>query len=96
VTELNAELLGALSETEVFLRRHGFDDVADRIQDLQVRLATGDHDAIQTALSECTGSMGSLRDVFIYAGDVQSEQAANQQLDRLVERVLRLSQAALH
>ena len=57
-----AELAGSLLEAEDLLRAYGDKWVSERLARLRDRLAAGDFSAVASALSEATGSMGSLRD----------------------------------
>jgi len=81
-----------LDEAEKLLRAHGDTSVAERLGDSRHRLAAGDMSAIQSALSESTGSMGSLRDRFLCPenGD-RIEQAdvsaVNQRLNAVVDGI---------
>jgi hypothetical protein len=88
-------LLGALREAEALLRLHGHVAVSDRLLDLSRRLDAGDTDVIQTALSESTGSMGSLRDQYIYPENGDDHVAVNARLDAIVVRVRDCSRAAM-
>jgi hypothetical protein len=55
-------LIEALSETSSLLRKHGDRFVSARVEELEARLARGDWAAVESAVSEATGGMGSLRD----------------------------------
>ena len=92
-------LLAALAQTQDLLRKHGDKWVAGAIHELEARLARGDWAAIQTAVTEATGGMGSLRDRWISAanGDAiarEDEQAVNARLDALIEEVERTAREA--
>jgi hypothetical protein len=60
-----ADLQSSLRKAESLLRRYGDRFVSDRLHELDVRLEAGDMDAIQSALTESTGSMGSLQDRYL-------------------------------
>ena len=64
------------------LRANGETVIADRIAPLSLGARTGNPSAVQSILSEATGSMGSLRDVILYADGVRLP--ANRDLERLV------------
>jgi hypothetical protein len=92
-------LMATLAETRELLKKHGDKWVAQRVGELEVRLARGDWDAIQTAVTEATGSMGSLRDRWLSAanGDAiarDDEHAVNARLDALVTNVERTAREA--
>jgi len=68
-------------------------------QDLEARLASGDWTAVESAVSEATGGMGSLRDRGLSAagGDAiapDEEAAVNARLEVLVKEVERTAREA--
>jgi len=92
-------LVSALEQTEQLLRAHGDAWVAAAVNELQARLNRGDWTAIQTAVTEATGGMGSLRDrqLSVANGDAitrKDEQAVNARLDELVREVERTAREA--
>jgi tetrahydromethanopterin S-methyltransferase subunit G len=74
----------AIAKARRLLEENGYTSVAQRLCELETRLARGENDAVISALSEATGSAGSLRDVIFYAADAE---AANVRLDALVRDV---------
>jgi hypothetical protein len=83
------DLKNALREARELLLRHGDKYVSARLADLELRLARGDMTAIQSALSEATGSMGSLSDRILYASNGDriepwEEPSVNEKLRALV------------
>jgi ubiquinone biosynthesis protein UbiJ len=92
-------LIATLAQTSELLRRHGDSSIAARLQELETRLVRGDWTAVQSAVTEATGSMGSLRDRWLSVanGDAithDQEQAVNAQLDALVKGVERTAREA--
>lgn len=82
-------LAQALAKVRILLQECGY-AWPDRLAKLEARLARGDKDAVVTALSEATGSAGSLRDVVIYAADGDAMKfvpEANERFDILVRDV---------
>ena len=59
------QLADAVANARDLLRKYGDVYVAARLDTLLSRLTAGSTDAIQSALSEATGGMGSLRDRFL-------------------------------
>jgi len=96
-------LMAALRETRMLLRKHGDKFASARLDALEARLARGDWMAVESAVSEATGGMGSLRDRVLSAanGDAitrPQETAVNAQLDALItegERTARNAAAAI-
>jgi hypothetical protein len=82
----------ALAETRALLRKHGDTGPAARLKELERKLAAGETSAVEWALSEATGGMGSLRDRFLCAEngdriDADEVEAVNEKLAGLVRRV---------
>ena len=93
------ELIGSLRRTRTLLERYGDRYVAARLADLEGRLEQGDWTAVASAVSEATGSMGSLRDriLSVANGDVierYQEQKANARLAVLVAEVEQSARSA--
>jgi hypothetical protein len=94
------QLEAALDQAEDLLSAHGDVHVTLRLAGLRAKLREGDRTAIQGALAESTGSMGSLRDRYlcpengdeIAAHDVA---AVNAQLCGLVRAIKRAAEIAL-
>ena len=91
--------MATLKQTEELLRKHGDKWVAARVNELQTGLARGDWTAIQTAVTEATGGMGSLRDrqLSVVNGDAitrEDEHAVNARLNELIEDVERSAREA--
>lgn len=63
------DLIAALAGARALLEEHGAKWVASRLADLEARVATGDRTALQEAVSEATGGMGSLHDYILCAAD---------------------------
>ena len=64
-SDMSTELLAlayAIEQARQLLLAHGDDGIATRLSALEARLKEGDQSAISSALSEATGSMGSLND----------------------------------
>jgi len=85
-------LMAALAQTRRLLRQHGEKFASARLEELEARLARGDWTAVQDAVSEAMGGMGSLRDRILSAinGDEitrDEEPAVNARLEGLVRRV---------
>jgi hypothetical protein len=79
---------------------HGDDSIAPRLVSDVERLRTGDPAAAQSVLSEATGGAGSLNDRILSRrnGDrieVSAEEAVNDQLDQIINRVRKDARAAL-
>jgi hypothetical protein len=97
------QLSEALWQAEVLLAAHGDVYVTPRLADLRARLARGDRTAIRTALSESTGSMGSLRDRYLHPanGDligldqVVEVNATLTQLVRAIKHAAKAAQAEI-
>jgi hypothetical protein len=89
-------LIATLEQTSEFLRKHGRRLVAASLDELQTRLVRGDWTAIQSAVSEATGSMGSLRDQWLSVpnGNADDERAINTQLDAFTKEVERTARKA--
>ncbi len=90
----------ALADSVLFLREHGERHVSGRLAATRLRLEGGDLDAIQTALIEATGSMGSFRDLILsarngHAVSADQELLANARLASLVTRVYDTAREAL-
>ena len=102
-TEIES-LISALANTRSLLQKHGDKFTAQRLHHLEASLREGDTSAIVSAVSEATGSMGSLNDRFLCPenGDAiapQEVEPANAQLRDLVETVelrARIAAAAHH
>lgn len=77
-------LIRAIAMARIFLEKHGYALVPQRLGELETRLTGGDNGAVISAISEATGSAGSLRDVVLSAPDYE---AANARLDALVREV---------
>jgi predicted acetyltransferase len=93
------ELRTAIVEAERFLRHYGDIHLVQRLRDLDLRLAAGDLRAVQGALSESTGSMGSLNDRILTPanGDPIEESdvpALNARLRILIAAVAQRAKAA--
>lgn len=89
----------ALRQTEDLLAKHGDKWVTAAVSELEARLARGDWTAIQTAVTEATGGMGSLRDrqLSVANGDAitrEDELAVNARLDALIKEVERTARDA--
>ena len=92
-------LMAALRETPMLLRKHGEKFASARLDELEARLARGDWTAVESAVSEATGGMGSLRDRVLSAanGDAitrPEETAVNAQLDAVITEVERTARIA--
>lgn len=88
-----------LVEARDLLRKYGDRYVSARLDDLVRRLALPDTTVVQSALSEATGSMGSLKDRWLCAanGDAirtDEEWSVNRDLDVLVSEIERRSRVA--
>ena len=95
-----SELIEAVATAKDFLRRYGEVYVSNRMAELEVRLIDGDYSAIQSALNEARGGMGSLNDRVLSRlnGDnveQREEEDLNQQLRSIVELIGARSEAAL-
>jgi hypothetical protein len=95
-----AGLIKALAEAGLILRRYGEVYISDALADLEMRLCKGDLTAIQSALIEATGGMGSLNDRIISVAngdhvDERDEVIANKQLRRAVQAVRDEAQALI-
>jgi tetrahydromethanopterin S-methyltransferase subunit G len=77
-------LIRAIATARILLEEHGYTSVPQRLGELEMRLTGGDNDAVISAISEATGSAGSLRDVVLSAADCE---AASARLDALVRDV---------
>jgi len=96
-------LIWSLASTREILQRYGETAVSARLAELERGLAAGDWDAIESAVSEATGGMGSLRDVWLSDSNGNlieqcDEPQINAELDRLivdVERTARETAARL-
>jgi hypothetical protein len=96
-------LARALAETRDLLHRYGARGTTTRVEDLERRLRCGDTTAIEAAISEVTGGMGSLRDRYldVEIGDAirpDEMEEANRRLSALVaeiERAARIAAAVL-
>ncbi len=82
----------AINRTAEFLRAYGDVHVAGRLDDLHGRLASDPAGAIETAVIEATGSMGSLRDriLCVANGDRirgEEEEDVNARLRALVREI---------
>lgn len=96
-----ARLRAAIQATRQLLLRYDDRYVVERLSEIDRRLSLGDASAIQSALSESSGSMGSLRDRFLSRtnGDPITpldEFDANIRLTALVDEVRTAARAALH
>lgn len=94
------QLESALGQAEELLAAHGDVSVSRRLAELRARSAADDPSAIQSALTESTGSMGSLRDRYLCPenGDhiAQDEvHAVNEKLVGLVDEIRKAAEAAL-
>jgi hypothetical protein len=92
-------LAHAIAEARDLLRAHGDKWTSARMEDLGAALDRGDMTAISSALSEATGSMGSLRDIILSVAngdDIRpdEEEPVNARLDLLVREVERRARAA--
>ena len=92
-------LIDALSRTRALLSRYGDTWVAGRLAELETRLATGDVSAVESAVSEATGGMGSLNDRRLSTANGDRVEAAdehevNVQLRSLVRETERAARAA--
>ncbi len=87
-------LIQVLAEARTLLAEHGYTSVVARLHDLEARLARGDTEAVVSAVSEATGSAGSLRDVYLYGEGGADLPAANARLDTLVREVERTAREA--
>jgi chemotaxis regulatin CheY-phosphate phosphatase CheZ len=58
-------LADAIAKVCQLLSQHGDKWVVERMSELEARLMAGDQSAVVSAVSESTGSMGSLRDRFL-------------------------------
>jgi hypothetical protein len=90
VIGLRASLEAAID----LLRTHGEEPVSERLVHYERRLAMGDFDAVQSLLAEVTGTMGSLRDVYLYPSDDSQRIALNARLEALVAQIREQSLAA--
>lgn len=94
-----ASLIAAIAAARDLLRRHGDTATAPRLDRLIQNLERGDEGAVRWALSEATGSMGSLNDRYLCAAngdDIHDEERAvvNARLRELVRRVEEEARAA--
>jgi hypothetical protein len=92
-------LAEAVAEARDLLRRHGDTHVSARMEALGTALDRGDMRAVSSALSEATGSMGSLRDIILSVengDDIRPDEVepVNARLDLLVKEVERRARAA--
>jgi hypothetical protein len=92
-------LAHAIAETRDLLRSHGDKWTSARMESLGTALERGDMTAISSAVSEATGSMGSLRDRFLCVengDDIRPDEVepVNARLDLLVKEVERRARAA--
>jgi len=55
-------LIAALARTRTWLQEDGQPFTSARVEELEARLQSGDYSAVESAVSEATGGMGSLRD----------------------------------
>jgi hypothetical protein len=90
-----SDLQSTLKAIVSHLRRYEYAGVAERIANDEARLVAGDLGALESVISETTGSMGSLRDVYLYPPDDAERVSANEELDRLVERADAQARAAM-
>jgi hypothetical protein len=92
-------LIKALEQTRELLRKHGDRYASGRLLGLETRLARGDVSAVEGAISEATGGMGSLRDRWLSLanGDAitrEEESQVNATLDSHIKEVERSARAA--
>ncbi len=85
------DLKATLRELIEFLRRNGERPVLERMTATLKRLEAGELSATDSVRSETTGTMGSLRDLILSAGNGRrvkgSEGAANARLNVLVDQL---------
>ena len=92
-------LIKALGQTRELLRNYGDEWVSSRLEDLESQLARHDWTAIESAVSEATGGMGSLRDRWLSAANGDDigrdeEPQVNAKLDALIIEVEQSAKAA--
>lgn len=87
-------LRAALRDAVALLRSYKYNQVAGRMADLDARLAEDDMDAVQSALAEATGSMGSLNDQILYGKEADDDRGANARLRAIVARIRTYAEAA--
>jgi hypothetical protein len=92
-------LVLALARARTLLQEHSYATVADRLEELNVRLERGDRYAVVSAISEATGGAGSLNDISLYAATAEGAEPiwlpdANAQLRGLVRDVERTAREA--
>ncbi|HTU09658.1 MAG TPA: hypothetical protein VMG08_02070 [Allosphingosinicella sp.] len=92
-------LADAIARTRHLLQRHGDTHTAQRLLDLENKLGRGEQDAISWAVSEATGSMGSLNDRFLCVENGNAIEAhevgrVNARLRELVKEVEQRARAA--
>jgi hypothetical protein len=79
-----------MSAVRILLLEHGEQHISARLLDLDHRLLAGDKSAVRSAVSEATGSMGSLNDRILSASngdDIERwrESSINARLRRLID-----------
>lgn len=92
-------LAQTIAEVRDLLRGHGDKWTSGRMEELGTALDRGDMAAVSSALSEATGSMGSLNDRFLCAengDDIRPDEVepVNARLGLLVKEVERRARAA--
>jgi hypothetical protein len=92
-------LAAALAQIRALLRKHGEKFASARVEYLETRLARGDWTAVESAVSEATGGMGSLRDRGLSKANGDSisyedEAPVNARLEELVKEIERSARAA--
>jgi hypothetical protein len=93
------ELIWSLVQTRALLEKHGDCHVSASLAKIGARLARGDWTVVAWAVTEATGSMGSLNDriLSVRNGDAiqaDQEEIVNRRLRALVGEVERTARAA--
>jgi hypothetical protein len=87
-------LADAIGEASRFLARYDRQNVASGLTTLEEQLRAGDVSAIISAVSEATGSTGSLNDQYLYPEEQDQGETVNAELRALVDDIERKARAA--
>jgi len=84
------DLVNALGEARRFLENYGYQHVVNRLITLEKQAERGDASCAITAVSEATGGMGSLKDIYLYPGvdgPIPDPEDTNRRLQALIRNI---------